>query len=170
MLISKEYCELNRQLHASRNDYGVGGHRWAEHVEGLAKAIQARTILDYGCGRATLSKAIKSRTVINYDPALDEYSASPEPADLVVCGDVLEHVEPDCLDDVLDTLQYLSLKAIFLVIATRPAKKFLADGRNAHLIQEPPRWWLSRICKRWDLRSFSDLGGEFVAMGTHASH
>lgn len=170
MLISSEYCELNRQLHASRPDFGGNGAKWAEHVEALAKAVQARTICDYGCGKASLSKAIKSRTVINYDPAIPEYSAMPEPADLVVSSDVLEHVEPDCLDDVLDTLQYLSLKAIFLTVATVPAKKFLADGRNAHLIVEQPRWWLSRICKRWDLRSFSDLGGVFVAMATHATH
>lgn len=169
MLITPEYQEQNRLLHATREDYGVGGFKWAPQVTDLAKAVQARTIIDYGCGRATLSKAIKNRTVINYDPAIPEYSAMPDPADLLVSTDMLEHCEPECLEDVLDTMQYLSLKAVFLVVATRPAKKFLADGRNAHLIQEPPRWWLSRICKRWDLRSFTDMGGEFVAMATHAA-
>lgn len=167
MLITEEYRQLNGDLHRTRADYGVGGHKWAEQVQGLAKAIQARTILDYGAGKGTLAKAIKNRTVINYDPAIPEYSDAPEPADLVVCSDVLEHVEPECLEDVLDTLSVLSLKAVFLVVATRPAKKVLADGRNAHLIIEPPKWWLARICHRWDLRTFVDNGGEFMAVGTH---
>jgi hypothetical protein len=167
MLISPEYRDLNKHLHATRSDYGVGGYKWAPQVEQLANAVQARTILDYGCGRATLSRAIKSRTVINYDPAIDEYSSPPEPADLVVSTDCLEHVEPECLDDVLDTLSVLGLKAVFLVVATRPAKKVLADGRNAHLIVEPAKWWLARICHRWDLRTFVDNGGEFMAVGTH---
>ena len=48
--------------------------------------------------------------------------------------ELMEHIEPECLEEVLDNLQWLSLKAVFLVIATRPAKKMLADGRNAHLI------------------------------------
>lgn len=170
MLITDEYRELNGQLHSSRADYGAGGHRWASEVEQLAKAIGARTIVDYGAGKQTLARAIKSRSVISYDPAIQEISTMPEPADLVVCSDVLEHVEPECVEDVLDTLQFLSLKAVFLVVATRPAKKFLADGRNAHLIQQPAKWWLARICARWDLRVFQDNGGEFLAMATHASH
>jgi hypothetical protein len=38
-------------------------------------------------------------------------------------------------------------KNAFLIIATSPAKKFLPDGRNAHLIVETPGWWKERIEK-----------------------
>ena len=33
--------------------------------------------------------------------------------------------------------------------------KVLPDGRNAHLIQQPPRWWLPRIMDRFELVTFN---------------
>lgn len=164
ILITEAYKEQNKALHA-RGDYGVSGHKWADEVRSLAGAFQARTILDYGCGRQTLGKAITERVVLPYDPCIPGLDGRPDPADLVVCGDVLEHVEPELIDNVLDDLQTLAKKAVFLVIATRPAKKILPDGRNAHLIQQPPAWWLPKIMDRWELMQFVNYGGEFVAMG-----
>jgi hypothetical protein len=38
-----------------------------------------------------------------------------------------------------------------MTIASKPAKKFLSDGRNAHLIQEGPIWWLERLSKYFDI-------------------
>ena len=37
----------------------------------------------------------------------------------------------------------------------RLAGKTLADGGNAHLIQQPARWWLPRIMERFDLARFT---------------
>ncbi len=63
-----------------------------------------------------------------YDPAVAGKDLPPEPADLVVCTDVLEHIEPDCLDDVLSDLARLTKKVLLVNISTRPAVKVLADG------------------------------------------
>lgn len=166
MLISEEYRKLNGELHERGVGYGTSGHKWAEEIRGFANATQARTILDYGAGSMTLAKAIKDRTVISYDPAVPGIDTPPHPADLVVCGDVLEHIEPDCLEYVLDDLKRLAKRHIFLVVNMRPAKKFLADGRNAHLIQQPTEWWLPKIISRWKLMSFADQGNEFVCVGS----
>jgi hypothetical protein len=67
------------------------------------------------------------------------------PADVVVCNDVLEHVEPEHLDEVLKHMASLAKKAIVLTVATVPAVKTLADGRNAHLIVENARWWYTKL-------------------------
>lgn len=32
-----------------------------------------------------------------------------------------------------------------------PAGKVLSDGRNAHLIQKPTSWWLTRIVRRFEV-------------------
>jgi hypothetical protein len=32
-----------------------------------------------------------------------------------------------------------------------PAIKILADGRNAHLIQKPSSWWLTKIVKHFEI-------------------
>src|SRR6187402_3606554 len=132
-LISEDYRRLNQQLHADRADYGASGQKWANTVRELAKSLPATTILDYGAGKRTLERAL-GFGISNYDPAVAEISAPPEPADLVVCTDVLEHIEPERIDALLDDLRRLTIRAVFLSVATRPAKKTLADGRNAHLI------------------------------------
>lgn len=60
---------------------------------------------------------------------------------MVACCDVLEHVEPDLLTNVLIDIREYADKAVYLVISTRLAAKVLADGRNAHLIVKPLDWW-----------------------------
>jgi hypothetical protein len=42
-------------------------------------------------------------------------------------------------------------KAGWFRIACYPAKKHLPDGRNAHLIVQPPEWWRDRMLNVMDL-------------------
>jgi hypothetical protein len=83
---------------------------------------------------------------------------------MVACIDVLEHIEPDCLDDVLDHLKHLTGKIGFFTVSCIPAKKTLPDGRNAHLIQESPEWWLPKITDRFALQSFQRSPDGFVVL------
>ena len=162
MLISDSYRRLNSDLHAGGN-YGRNGDKWATRVAEISDRYDASTILDYGCGQGSLARALGAR-VQEYDPAIVDKSAAPLPADLVVCTDVLEHIEPDCLGDVLDHLRRLSRKACFVVVATRPAMKFLADGRNAHLIIEQDEFWRGRLNRRFKILSWEPMTGEFAAV------
>jgi 2-polyprenyl-3-methyl-5-hydroxy-6-metoxy-1,4-benzoquinol methylase len=169
LLISDEYRALNAELH-KRAEFGISGAKWALIVATLANHFGCDSILDYGCGRGTLKRALLARgvtqSIAEYDPAIPEKAELPEPADLVVCGDVLEHIEPDCLDAVLDHLRELTRRVAFLVVATRPAKKILADGRNAHLIVENARWWAPRLMARWHMWELhSSSPGEFDFTG-----
>ena len=162
MLITEPYRELNRQLHAARVDYGAFSAKWAKQIIELVQMIGAKTILDYGCGKGGLGRALSHLVVINYDPAVGGLERMPDPADLVVCTDVLEHIEPECLEGVLDDLLRCTIRGIFLTIATRPAAKVLADGRNAHLIQQSLNWWLPKVMDRWSLRLLQATEGEFA--------
>lgn len=163
MLISDEYRELNSKLHETREDYGRLGSRWAPLVMALCANEGTMDVLDYGCGKGTLNLSLPFG-VHCYDPAVPKFSATPKPADIVVCTDVAEHIEPDCLDDVLDDLQRVTGKVLVLNVATRPAVKTLADGRNAHLIVEQWEWWRPHIEKRWRLRDIEVQKGEFTAI------
>jgi len=165
-MISEEYRKLNEQLHADRADYGAGGHKWAPTVIDLARELAVTSILDYGCGKRTLEEALKF-SIRNYDPAIPGLDAPPEPADLVVCTDVLEHIEPEHLEAVLGDIRRCTLKAALLVVATRPAKKTLADGRNAHLIQRPIEEWLADLglLRLWTPMQLVNFGGEFLYIG-----
>ena len=161
-LITDEYRKLNEQLHADRPDYGTSGHKWASKVFDLLEGDD-ETILDYGCGKGTL-KTILGDVVYEYDPAIPGKDADPEPRDVLVCTDVLEHIEPDLIDKVISHIYSKTKRLAFLVIATRPAKKFLADGRNAHLIIENKDWWLERLSKYFSGFSAGD-DKEFVFIG-----
>lgn len=160
-LITEEYSRLNADLHNSNLKYGTSGGKWAGPVKELAVALGTRDILDYGCGKGTLSQNIPFK-IKQYDPAIPLKATHPRPADIVVCTDVMEHIEPDLLDNVLDHIQDLTKKAAFFVVATRPAVKTLADGRNAHLTVEPIDWWLPKFWARFNLLNFQNMEGEFL--------
>lgn len=157
MLITDEYRKLNERLHETNKHYGTSGHKWAQQIQGLAKMVGSTDLLDYGCGKSTLAQNLPF-SIQQYDPAILKYSAAPVPADIVVCTDVLEHIEPDCVKDVLLDICKLTKQLAFLVIANRPAKKILEDGRNAHLIQENEMWWLGHIMPLFHLLQFSSSG------------
>ena len=124
-VISENYRALNRSLHEKRPDYGAGTvtARWFDSISKLARQLGATSVLDYGCGKGAFARACPHLNVANYDPALPSLSALPSPADFVVCLDVLEHIEPECLDDVLEDLRALSKRLVFLVISCRKAYK-----------------------------------------------
>jgi 2-polyprenyl-3-methyl-5-hydroxy-6-metoxy-1,4-benzoquinol methylase len=166
MLISDEYRELNRKLH-NREDYGAIGARHADAIVDLARMSKSVRVLDYGCGKGTLKKALRATELLidEYDPAVEGKDSPPESAEIVVCTDVLEHIEPECLEDVLDHLERLTEKAVYLTVSTVRAAKFLEDGRNAHLIQEGYDWWLPKIWKRWTPILVQFERSEFLFVG-----
>ena len=164
MLISKEYAEINRRMH-ERPEYGVMGQTYAHIVSGLANQYRTASILDYGCGKRTLEKAL-GFPIWNCDPAIDGLDDTPAPRDIVACTDVLEHIEPECLDAVLDDMRRCTLRVMMSAITVVPAKKLLPDGTNPHKICEPWEWWHERLSKRWRLTNFLDMTKRFVWIGT----
>ena len=106
--------------------------------------------------------------LINYDPCIPEYEKVPPACDLVFCGDVLEHIELECLEAVVMHLALLTKKAALLVINTGPAAKTLQDGRNAHLIQEGPRWWLEALGDLWHIDNLFYDGRDLMIAGRPA--
>lgn len=171
MLISDDYRAQQKHLHEST----VYGTASAQHAPAVAKIIDlygVSKLLDYGAGsRLTLIRTISEKRLVKskfdyipYEPAIEKYADEPEPAEMVACIDVLEHIEPACLDDVLDHLKRLTLKIGYFTIHCGPAAKTLQDGRNAHLIQEPPEWWLPRITDRFCLQSFQRTPDGFIVL------
>lgn len=161
MLITEEYKKLNAELHETNELYGTSGHKYAPVVADLVKKLHTKDVLDYGCGKCTLKKSLAGVCgVKTYDPALPEHMDLPSPADIVVCTDVMEHIEPDCLDAVLTHIKDLTKKIAFISVATRPARKTLADGRNAHLIVQEGDWWFAKMSEFFVVKSYNHQEGE----------
>lgn len=122
-------------------------------VDRFAGSWEVETILDYGAGKGVLAETLKHRKIWSYDPCVERFSREPKPADFLVCIGTIEHVEPECLDAVLDHMESLTKKVAFLVVSTRHALVPLPDGRDAHLIVKPLEWWLPQLMARWTLKA-----------------
>jgi cyclopropane fatty-acyl-phospholipid synthase-like methyltransferase len=149
-MISQEYAKQNRAIHATHVMWGASAIRYLEEITAHARHLNARTILDYGCGKGTLKIYLpKDLQVLEYDPGIPGKDRIPGMVDMVVSTDVLEHVEPEHVDATLVELGNLSVKGAFLLIALIPAGTWLPDGRNAHLSVHPPAWWEERLRALW---------------------
>lgn len=151
MLLTEDYKAQIQQLHAEKKKWGSRAHRWNSQVVAFGRELRAATVLDYGAGKGALRPGLEAAgfRVSEYDPGMPGIDTPPGNADLVVCLDVLEHIEPDCLNDVLVHMGRLALRGVYANIALYPAGNWLPDGRNAHLILESPEWWKERIKEAW---------------------
>lgn len=149
-MITDHYRDLNAQLHRERKDYGCYGHQCMPMVMVKCHELQTSHVLDYGCGKATLNQHMPFH-IDSYDPAIPKYAMDPEPADIVVCYDVMEHVEPDMVDSVLAHIATLTKQVALFQIDCREAKKQLPDGRNAHVSLHPPAWWKDRLDQHFEV-------------------
>ena len=168
--ITAEYLQEQKILHRNPN-YGIASFGFAEQVGACIRHMSAETVTDYGAGKKNLKKALDSLGVGGYvyqafDPVFPEYGEALE-ADLVCCIDVLEHVEPHLLDSVLADLRRVTQNIGFFTVHTGPAVKKLSDGRNAHLIQQSPTWWLARLSGHFRIghvEYYEGLGKGFVVV------
>ena len=152
--ITEDYRRLQQELHENPN-YGVASAHFAPIVSEIIKVFNINSLSDYGAGKKRLFESLEKlkntpKEYFPYDPAFPEYG-EPKSADLVCCIDVLEHIEPDLIDNVIKELSLITKNIGFYTVDMGPAKKVLSDGRNAHLIQQPTSWWLEKFVKYFDV-------------------
>lgn len=160
VLISDAYRAQQEALHENEH-YGTVSVSYAPLVSEICNKLEVQHLLDYGAGKCRLFQNLKVNhrmTLQAYDPGVEKISAPPVPAEMVACIDVLEHIEPENLDNVLDDLVRLTEAVGVFTICTAPAKKALPDGRNAHLIVQPMEWWLPKIWERFDIQTVQVTG------------
>lgn len=153
-LISQAYLAEQKRLHADPRGYGGKGGKWASVVLGIVNEFGAATVLDYGCGQGSLAVALHGagfKWVTEYDPAIPGKDKLPHQADIVVCTDVLEHMEPELLETGLIHLQSLIRKAALVAVSVVPTAKTLSDGRQAHISLHNRDWWMMTLQRFFDV-------------------
>lgn len=152
-LISTEYKKILQEIHLSGRWGNESIKPWMlEIIEEHIEEYNISNILDYGAGYPGLKSVLgKKYNVTEYDPGIESKNKTPEPQEYVVCVDVLEHIEPEFIDNVLDDLKRVIINKGFFTISCREALMILSDGRNAHLIQKPREWWKEKLLKRFNV-------------------
>jgi len=157
----RKYCSdhyLN-QLRTIHNKVKWGGSVIGKinEIAFFLKIMDENEVLDYGAGYGCLKEALNKQfedrkiNVIEYDPGISHKSKLPDPCKLLVCVDVLEHIEPEYLNSVLDHLQELTLNIGYIGISLTQSHNSLPDGRNAHLIVESFEWWKEKLAERFEI-------------------
>lgn len=175
--ITPEYLALQKEMHARYTTYGNSAGQHAARVFMAAAQLHRRygscRVLDYGSGPGNLFKSmnkcfpqIEGVTLHEYEPAIEGKDAEPSRADLVFCGDVMEHIEPECVDAVIQHLSDLTEQILIVVISLVPAKKNLSDGRNAHICVQKKDWWLSKLRRHFIIAEESASDRDLIAICT----
>ena len=159
MLITPRHRQRYQQYYAAPDRCVVRPHAWQPVVDQLVVTLGAASVLDYGCGVAGNLARYAGYPVQQYDPGVPAFRQRPEPADLVVCVHVLEHVARWCLNAVLQDMRALTLRAIYCVVSCRPSTKMLPDDTPWHTIVEAPGWWNAQMHTVWAPATFWDPPG-----------
>ena len=161
LLISDGYKKQLIALHEDRY-WGGTGRKHADDIREWAAKYRCETALDYGssnhrdCLKRHFHRKYPGELLFyEYDPAVESKSGLPDPQDIIVCTDVLEHIEPELLDNVLRHIRDCMLKCGYFVISSIAAVSILEDGRNAHLIIEDKEWWKAKLEKYFSVESIT---------------
>lgn len=151
LLISDEYAAMLEEEHR-KGQWGHTAQQYVGFITNYADQLNETHMLDYGAGRGGLKMHLpEPYTVTEYEPGRPDTRQNNTPHNYVVCIDVLEHIEPELIDNVLDDLKRVTLKGGYFTVSTRPAGKKLKDGRNAHLIIKPFDWWKEKLQARFEI-------------------
>jgi hypothetical protein len=169
-LLTPEYEALITQKHLVK-PWGGDGWRWIPDIARLVvqHRLKFPSVLDYGAGRSTFRNTMKWAmphvNVTEYDPGVAGLNTLPlGKFDIVLCTDVLEHVERQFVDATLDRLREYTECAALLCICTRLASSTLPDGTNTHITVEPSAWWADKIQKRWKDIKVLDDGKDYTVI------
>jgi hypothetical protein len=168
---SAEYAQILNHEHTNGGWGQSAKKRYTQIVDFLSQQ-HATSILDYGAGSANRLSVMLNQdypgvySVTDYDPGIPDISQSPEPHQVVVCIDVLEHVEPELIDNVLDDLKRVTQQSGYFEISTQPALRTLINGKNAHLIVQPADWWIEKLSLRFNVVSTEEGQGNLTVVVT----
>lgn len=162
---TKVESERYRRLYAEKG-YPKGN---PERLLIWAGCNLAARVLDLGCGRASLAGIFGQYTGIDFtDAGFPKYHPAPPPShryivaplagngnwttlpevmleefDLVVCADVMEHIAPEDVGEVLANINRANARRLLFSISTVESR-WKDEAGQLHLTVQPPSWWYEK--------------------------
>jgi len=134
-----------------------------EVIRQLCRRFQAKSLLDYGCGKARSYDGTRAKTedgrelqglrqlwgldaVGFYDPTLSQYADLPGGSfDAVLATHVLEFTPPEDVDWVLSEIVAYATRFVFVAVTCFASHWTLPGGGNYHATVASAGWWTDRL-------------------------
>lgn len=150
--MNQEQIEQYKQLHKQKK-YGTSSEKLFPKLLLHVLRLGPSSILDYGCGQSTLVDRFGELGIetYKYDPAIEGIDILPNvKVDLVLCNDVLEHLDAKDINESIINIKNLSDNAIFS-IGTNEAIFNLPNGKNCHITVKSIDWWIDYLKSKFKI-------------------
>lgn len=168
--------------HSAYRNYAPGERSVDGMIADLAPRVGA-SFIDFGCGTGRPAQELAKRgyRVLALDFAdncldnmvdvpfllADLTKLPPVSAQFGYCTDVMEHIEPERVGDVLAGIARCVRGAVYFAISTVPDNFGPAlEGKQLHLTIRPAVWWMKMLRDYWpivDVVAESDIECHIVA-------
>ena len=176
-MFSQEYyhrVEGVRQFHLQNKTYSGGGTlAYADEIKALAQKHNAKTLLDYGCGKGlhyepgsiinfgtnnqTFVEYLNLTSVYKFDPCVEKFEVYPpldSKFDAIIAIQALSAIPTEDLSIVIDHLMRMTTKFCFIGTNLKLGKKKKrgTEIEQAYTAEELERtdqdWWTEQF-KNW---------------------
>lgn len=125
-----------------------------DRIKEVIDRVNPVNVLDFGCGkgwqytRQNMHEYWGIEKPVLYDPYVAKYNKLSgyrnRYFDLVLCVDVMEHILPNEVDNILHSLFFLG-NFVYFHIDTKPAIKTFSCGTNFHISLHDEDWWINKL-------------------------
>jgi len=125
-----------------------------DRIKEVIDRVNPVNVLDFGCGkgwqytRQNMHEYWGIEKPVLYDPYVAKYNKLAgyrnRYFDLVLCVDVMEHILPNEVDNILHSLFFLG-NFVYFHIDTKPAIKTFSCGTNFHISLHDEDWWINKL-------------------------
>lgn len=158
-----DYLKIYEEVFNNYDEYDmhIGYHDRYDYILKELNTKKYQTIIDISSGKGILIKIIQEKfsnidicstdikkfndinvKFIKLDLTnKDDFNNIPDKYDLLLCLDVLEHIEEEYIDNILEFLSSLSATFCFSIANHSDIK----NEYELHLIQKNKRWWNKKL-------------------------
>ena len=167
--------------HGAYRKFSPGEQEHARAVTQMGMR-QGNSVIDFGCGEGKSVKffdgmgmpaygiefapnAPSEKGIVVLEACLWDVPEMP-PVDFGFCCDVMEHIPPEKVDAVLETIRRMTLKRTYFRIST-VADRFGPDliGKQLHLVVANLAWWETKFAPLWkETRVVEETAGHFTVV------
>lgn len=136
-------------------DIGTGTGRAAVHLQRLGFDVVPIDIADNALSASSEEELLNTLTVVNV------WEALPIQGSTAFCTDVMEHIPPNRVDDVLSNIGGAVDEAFFSISFSEASFDTLVE-EHLHLTVQPYTWWLRKLADFGEVIDARDMLKEGV--------